>query len=188
MAIKTPQVKKPVKTRVQSIVLLLRKDPKYKRLKTTFATHENFRIDLPTLLEELETSHKIRKVRRLNPTDPEFVDKLIDASLDDQSKRSRATEILIRCVRSHSLLLNAVDNLRYHLLTTYSNELRPFSTKEERLQVVKMALRTFDVFLANVTVVKDSANLIVIDIDKSAWTLKGVVQAMELHVSRERHI
>jgi hypothetical protein len=177
-----------IKVKISPLLKVLRKDEKYVRLKETFSTHENFRLPVEQLIEELKDSHKIRQVRRLNPTDPEFAKKVISAILDDQAKRSRATEILVRAVRAESLMQNALDSLKYHLLLTYSEELRSFRTKEERLQIINTTLKQFNTFLKNVNVLKETANLIVMDIDKAAWSLKSVISVLELHTRRESHV
>lgn len=175
-------------TSMQAAINIMRKDEKYRRLRTTFSTHENFRLPLESLMDELKLSHQERSVRRLNPTDPQFVDKLIEANLRDQAVRSRTTEILIRCVRAHTLLSNALESLRYHLLIKYDKELRGFRTVAERSQVVSMALKNFESFLTDVSVLKQSAELVVADVDKAAWSLKNVVSALSLHTARESRL
>jgi hypothetical protein len=177
-----------MKVRIQPIVNVMRQDVKYKRLKSTFATHENFRLPLESLMDELKLAHSQRSVRTLNPTDPRFVDNVIEANLKDQAVRSRTTEIIIRCVRAHTLLANSVESLKYHLLISYSNDLKSFRTVAERAQIVNMTLKRFDTFLTDVMVLKDSAQLVVNDIDKASWALKSVLQAMELHHSPERRL
>lgn len=171
--------------RVESAVLIMRRDPKYKKLKHTFDTHENFQLALEDLTQELMQSHQNRLVRRLNYTDPKFVDAVINASIKEQATRSRITEIMVQCMRSHTLLNNAIESLKYHLLVTYTDELRSFRTKEERMQIVNMALRTFNKYLGDLLAVKESAQLMAADIDKSSWNLKLIVEAMKLHIARE---
>jgi hypothetical protein len=177
-----------IKVQIQPVLKVLRRDPKYKTLLDTFKNHENFNLPLESLLDELKFMHKKRIIRKLNPTDPKFADNVIKAALDDQAKRSRITEIMVRCVRAHALLSSAVDSLRYHLLATYSEELRSFRTKEERAQVVNMVLKQFNSFLTNVSVVKESAQLIVADIDKSAWSLRLVVDTYKIHAAPETRL
>jgi hypothetical protein len=170
-----------VKVSLQRFVKVLKSDSKYKRLYTTFSTHENFTLPLEDFYEELRTGHKLRKVRKLNSTDPNFVDKLITAVLNDQSLRSRTTEILIQCSRSHALMEEAVTKLRYHLLLSYGEELVGFRTKEERLQIVNMALSPFNTFLSEASTLKESCLLLTADIDKAAWALKSLVEAFKIH-------
>lgn len=177
-----------MKVQIQPLLKEMKEDPKYKRLKKTFSEHENFRLPLDSLLDEIKSIHRDRKVRSLNPTDPKFVDKLIIANHDDQGKRSRVTEIMIRSLRAQALLQSAVDSLRFYLLTTFSVELRSFSTKEERTNIVNMALKPFEEFLVDVSVLKESAQLLVNDIDKTAWNLKLSLSALELHVAKERKL
>ncbi len=177
-----------LKTYKNPVISTMRKDPKYKRLKETFSTHETFRLPLDDLMLELTGLHRSRKVRILNPTDPEFVAKVVESVLNDQAIRSRTTEILIRCVRAHALLSHSVEGLKYHLLTTYADSLKTYRTKDERAQIVNSTLRTFEKFLSDVLTLKESAQLVVNDIDKASWSLKSVLSALELHMAPERRI
>ena len=177
-----------IKVQIQPILKVMRGDPKYKKLRATYSTHENFRLPTDTLLSELNDLHRARSIRILDPTDPQFIDKVIEANLKDQATRSRTTEILVRALRAHSLLTRGVESLRFYLLITYSEELRSFRTKEERLQIVNMALQGFEEFLGKALLLKETAQLVATDIDKSAWNLKLVVESLKLHHSPESRI
>lgn len=177
-----------VKVDVKEIVSNIKDDRKFLRLKKIFSTHETYKLSTDKLLEEIKSCHQIRKVRRLNVTDTNFVDNLIDASLLDQAQRSRLTEILIQCVRAQTSLEQALESLKFHLLTTFSSSLTSFRTKEERQQVIQLALKEFSRFLADVDIVKQAATLVITDIDKASYALKNSITAIQLHhAAKERY-
>lgn len=176
------------KMKVAEVVRTLKRDEKYKKLKETFSTHENFKIPVESLLDELKILHSDRLIRSLNSTDPKIIEKLLEANLKEQSIRARVTEILIRCVRSHSLLTKAINSLKYHLLMSYPDELKSFRTKEERNQIVTVALKRFDEYLADLAVLKESASLVASDIDKASWNLRLMVDTLKLRIGPDRHV
>jgi len=119
-----------MKRDIQSIIKEMKKDAKFKRLRTAFDTLPMYQLPIENLITEIESSHKIRKIRRLNPEDPKFVDALIQANVNDQATRSRMTEIMMTCIRASTTLEAALEALSNHLLITYSEQLRGFRTKE----------------------------------------------------------
>lgn len=166
----------------------MQEDPKYKRLRNSFDTADTYRIPFDELQKEIETLHKMREIRRLNTDDPAFVDQLIKANTNDQSIRGRLTEVLMKCVRSGASLNSAMDALKYHLLLTYSDALKAYRTKEERQYIVTMALSPFVRYTDRVSALKESAQLVIADIDKGNWAIRTSIDALKLHVAKERFI
>ena len=173
---------------IKPIVSAMKKDKRYKRLKEAFDTLPIYQMKIEALNTELETLHKMREIRRLNTEDPHFVDLLIKANTQDQSTRGRATEIMMACVRVGDKLTHAVKLLRDHLLLTYSDDLRSYRTKEERIQVVSIVLQPFEKYITNVSSLRESAQMVVQDIDKGNFSMNLTVRALEMHVARERRI
>lgn len=175
-----------MKPTVKRVVELLRADKRYKRLLDTFNTASIYNIPLETLIEEVKRIHSLREIRRLSPRDADFVDKLINANTHDQSSRSRLTEILIQCVHVTLKLTNATDALKQHFLLEYSDQLRQFRTKEERIMVLNIALRKFRTYIDNVENLKALTELVISDIDKGGWSLRNSIQALQAtHGHRE---
>ncbi len=173
---------------LKPIILKMQEDPKYQRLRNSFDTSETYRIPFDELLKEIETLHKMREIRRLNTEDPAFVDQLIKANTNDQSIRSRLTEILMRCVRAGTSLSSAIEALKHHLLLTHGEILKSYRTKEERQYVVTMSLLPFVRYTTRVTALRESAQLVIADIDKGAWAIRTSIEALKLHVAKERHL
>lgn len=175
-------------TSLKPLISAMRKDVRYKRLRSSFDTLPVYQLPIDDLVKEVETLHRMREIRRLNAADPHFVDNIIKANTGDQSIRGRLTEIIMTCVKATSSLTDAVDALRYHLLNTFTNELRSYRTKDERVQVVNAVLVNFTKYTQRIAVLKEIAQMVVSDIDKGAWALRSSVEALKLHVSRESNI
>ncbi len=177
-----------VKRSLTMIVKEMRKDERYKRLRGSFDSLPMYQLPVDDYVKEVETLHQMRLIRRLNSTEPKFVDELIKANTNDQSIRGRLTEIVMQCVKASSSLSDAVDAMRYHLLISYGDELKSIRTKEERVQIVNMALITFTKYTQKIDVLKEMAQMVVVDIDKGAWALRSSIEALKLHTNREQNL
>lgn len=175
-----------LKRDISDTVRALRQDPNYRRLKELFSTLPLYRLPVDELMKEIETTHRLRDVRRLNSLDPGFLDALIKANTQEQSSRSRLTEIIMNCGRAIANLESALESLRYNLLLKHNDELRSYRTKEERLMVITLVLVNFKKYINQVKIVQDSAQLVVADIDKSAWSLKLTIMALQSHMAPEK--
>ena len=176
------------KRSTSTLVKDLKDDARVTRLRETFTTLPIFNINVRQLTDEIASTHKIREVRRLNSQEPGFLTQLLKANTDDQATRSRMTEILVECGRAISKLDKTLDYLTQYLITTYTYELRAFKTKEERQYIIHAVLRQFRDYMADVQSLKDTALLIVSDIDKAAWSMKLSVAVMQIHSDKEHLI
>lgn len=174
-------IRKDVNTTVQA----LKADSRVQRLKANFDTKSIFNIDTAKLYDEILAYHKIREIRRLNPQEPRFLEMVLKANVDDQTYRSRMTEIMIECGRAATLLQKSIDYLSQYFITAYAPELKTYRTASERQYVIQAALKSFQDYVVEVTSVKDAAALVVKDIDNGAWSLRMSVDVMKIHSSRE---
>jgi hypothetical protein len=174
-----------MKSSTKTIVELIHKNKRYTRLLETFNSAKLYNIPCESLISELKDIHSLREVRRLDTRDAEYVDKLLNANTHDQAQRSRCTEIMMRCVEVTEKLNRALAALKDYLLLEFSDHLRPLRTKEERLLVIKVALRKFSRFLENVAVVKGVADLVIADIDKAAWSMRASTDILKVTRARE---
>jgi uncharacterized FlgJ-related protein len=117
-----------------------------------------------------------------------FADDIIRANTQDQSVRGRLTEIMVQANRVVFKLKKALKTMRFHLMVSFTDELRSFRTIEERRQIVEMVLRPFDDYINDMEMLKESATLVVTDIDKGNFSLSRTIDILELHVSRERRV
>lgn len=173
---------------LKPILKAMRKDGKYKRLKEAFDTLPLFQLPVERLASEIETIHKTRLIRILDVGDPKFTDNLIRANVQDQSSRGRLTEIMMQAGRVVSKLEKALKTMRFHMLLTFSDELRGFRTIEERRQVVEMVLKTFTDYIDDMNSLRDSATLCVKDIDQGNFSMDKTIRMLEMHTARERRV
>jgi len=174
-----------MKPSIKRVVEILRADKRYKRLLEAFDSAPLYNIPRESIIEEVKRIHELREIRRLNPRDSGFVDKLILANTHDQSARSRLTEILMRCIHVGTKLSDAIAALKQHFLLEYSDHLRQFRTKEERSMVLNIALRKFIKYVEEVNNLKMVVEVVITDIDKGSWSLRASIQAMEISSKRE---
>ncbi len=177
-----------MKSKVSSVVAMLRNDKRYKRLLSQFNTLPVFNIPVETLVEEITQIHEMRAIRRLDASQPGFIDAVVNANTHDQAQRSRLTAISMRCIHVTSKLKLALDNLRNYYLLEYSDHLRQFRTKEERALVMRIALKKFHTYIDQVAYVRELALQVVSDVDKGGYSLKTTVEALKVHVHREVQI
>lgn len=174
---------------LKPVLKAMRKDEKYRRLKKAFDTAPMFQLPIETLADEIETLHKTRLIRRLDPSgEGKFADDIIRANTQDQSVRGRLTEIMVQCNRVVFKLKKALKTMRYHLMLSFTDELRSFRTIEERRQIVEMVLRPFEDYIMDMEMLKESATLVVTDIDKGNFSLSRTIDVLEMHVKREGRV
>jgi hypothetical protein len=170
---------------VSSIVNALKADKRVERLRNNFDTKAIFNLDTAKLYDEILSYHMIRGIRRLNPQEPKFLEQLLKANTDDQTYRSRMTEIMVECGRANAILEKSVDYLTQYFITAYSPELKSYRTAAERAYVIRAALKPFHDYITEVVSVKEAAALVVKDIDNGAWSLRMSVDVMKIHSTRE---
>lgn len=173
---------------LKPILKAMKRDKKFKRLKESFDTLPLYQMPVQKLADEIETLHKTRLIRILNTEDSKFVDKIIKANTQDQSVRGRLTEIMMMGVRITTKLERAMKTLRYHLLITFTDELKSYRTKEERLQIVDMVLAPFDNYVTDISMLRESAQLCIKDIDQGNFSLDKTLRSLEMHTARERRV
>jgi hypothetical protein len=114
------------------------------------------------------------------------VERIVEASMDDQSKRSRLAEITMEVYKAKSSLESALSKLQEYLLMVYGQEISGFRTKDERKQIIEYALRPLYDFVGKCTRLQELATIAITDIDKGAWSLERNLKAYELH-NRPEH-
>ena len=158
----------------------IRSDGRCRRLLSIFNESSIYKIAFDDLTKEVLDMHKTRAVRFLSRGDGHFIEKLVDASLRDQASRSRLAEISMHCFRAQSSLMEAVQPLQEYLIMTYGPEMSFVRTKDERKQLVDMALRPFHKFIQQCTTLRSLTDIVIADVDKAAWSLRLMVNAYEL--------
>lgn len=164
----------------------LREDKRCQRLLGIFNDSSIYKIAFSELTNEVMDIHKSRPVRFLSRNDGRFIEKIVDASLRDQANRSRLAEISMQCYRAEASLIEALQPLQEYLIITYGPEMSFVRTKEERKQLVEMALRPFYKFISHSKTLRTLTDIVIADCDKAAWSLKLLISAYELQ-NRPEH-
>lgn len=168
----------------------LRSDKRCQRLLGIFNESAIYKIAFNSLTEEVMDIHKTRSVRFLsrNGNDGRFIEKIVDSSLRDQANRSRLAEISMQCFRAQASLNEALEPLQEYLIMTYGPEMSFVRTKDERKQLVEMALRPFYKFISQCGTLRQLTDIVISDIDKAAWSLKLLVSTYELNNRPEQSL
>ncbi len=162
----------------------LREDARCKRLKALFTELPIYQIPTEDLIKEVEQIHKARSIRFLTQASPRFIEAIVDASLMESANRSRCAEISMKCYKAEATLKDALEPLREYLLLTYGPDLSFVRTKDERLQVINMALAPFIKFMNRIALVRGLCDIVVKDIDQGAFTLQRSVAALNMRNGR----
>lgn len=162
------------KERVQR---LIKKDPKFERLKKAFRTLPQYKIDFDELHREMKNLHQLRTLNKLRADDPNFVRKLSDAAINDHSFRTRLTEILVIGFEASSSLNKALNSLVDYILTEYANDLAKLRTKEERKQFVANVLTRYYEYVQDAELLIQICKSYIDNIDKGGFLVRELVQA-----------
>jgi len=137
-----------------------------------------------TLVEELENLHKGRKSRTLHLKEPS-VNRLVDAVLQDASYRSRCVEIIIITSKTQRLLESGIEAIGNHILSKYRDYLADYRTKADKEAVISSILQPAHDKIAEISRIIEIAEYVVEDIDKCAWSMKAIMEGLQLMYSRE---
>lgn len=157
----------------------IRQSKTYATFKTVVETVKK-RVDLDRGMEEALSLHagrlsrNIRGERRYSPKI------LIDASLQDLSYRSRLVEIRVKNDLQLATLREAIDAMRRHISTEYSEDLRDFATAEQRRSFVDRVLKNQKTFLAEGEAFIHTLDSLIKDIDQGGYNLKAIVECLKL--------
>ncbi len=157
----------------------VKSDPSYKKfqliLKNTLE-----KLDFERSLKEAQTLHASRTSRSLMGNDRYSPKKIIDAAVKDLSTRARLVEIRVANDRNLSHLRSAVEALRRYISTEYSEELRDFSTADQRKSFVDRVMRSAHEVLEQGDAVMNVVDHLIKDIDQSSHAMRHVVDCLKL--------
>ncbi len=162
------------KERVQRII---KKDPKLLRLKKSFSTLPQYRIDFEELQSEMKNLHRMRKLQKLSADDPNFVRKISEAAITDHSFRTRLTEILVIGYEASANLNKTLNSLTDYMLTEYADDLSKLRTKEERRQFITSVLDKFYSYVQDAELLIQICKSYIDNIDKGGFMIRELVLA-----------
>ena len=177
-----------MKTQVQVLIQKIERDEKLEQLENSFAGNNYFRIPVQALKNEIATAHKMRPIRILKPQGNDFVGRVIEALLHDQSVRSRLAEINLQAFRVEKNLEAGIKAARDYVIVKYATDLSMYKTKEERLRIVDLVLEKYIAYQDKVSSVRAMSTMVIDDIDRGAWALKSAIEAYKLVSKPEGYI
>ena len=163
----------------QALVQEIRKDPNYaKFLKIVEGIRK--RIDLEAITTEALGLHSARTSRSLHGNDRYSPTALIDASLKDLSFRARMVEMRVRLDIAVSNLSEAVAAIKRHISTEYNDELRDFSTAEQRRSFVDRVIKNSNQFLSEGEALIKTLDHLIKDLDQAGHSMRHIIECLKL--------
>jgi len=146
-----------------------------------------FSMDCTKYIEEIKTSTKVRAFRNIRSAELiEDTTKLIEATLDNQSRRTRIVEIKLQAQSIYNRIIHRTDYITNYLRVKYNKVLKSYaSTQAERDMYMK------ELFAFTGDTIINMQNLILycdttlMDIDKTAWSLTTTKDCLEI-ISNDR--
>lgn len=145
-------------------------------------------IDPDAVIKEITSLHTTRGLSSTKRRDF-FKDnsRVIDASLDEISKRSRLTTLKLSCLKIKSDVEIANSNLRKYLLSKYAPKLKSsgHTTQTAQRAYVEQEMKESLSFVKSLDMVMDMCDIVINDIDQAGWGLKRIQASLE-QASRDR--
>lgn len=159
---------------------LIRKDNQFKKVNKFFERVAEEQ-SASGLYKEIQNLHKMRSSRSLDRGSKAFLDKVVEANLQDQSYRSRLAEIQMECTRTLSKYEPVIEDLVLYLHAQYLENIKGFfSSKQDRLDFLQGLCKDHARFLREIRSVEDSAKIVITDIDKAGYMFKNLIEAVKI--------
>ena len=159
---------------------MLRKDSQYKKVDKFFERVSE-EISVTGLYEEIQRLHKMRSSRVLERSNKGFLDKVVEANLQDQSYRSRLAEIQMECAKAISKYEPIVEDLISYMHIQHLESLKGFfSAKSDRIEFLQGLCKDTHRFLREIASVEEAAKTIIVDIDKAGYMFKNLIEAVKI--------
>jgi hypothetical protein len=166
----------------------LKADDKWARFQKVFANA--YRPEFDEFIEEIQRLHSTRSMRVLGVTATPSGVKIADAALRDQSTRSRCVEICMTIARERNHLAITMNTVSSYLEAEYGALLGQNGVRSmtEKRGIIDSLFGPSQRRLDKLDTIPEIANLVISDIDKAAWALRVLVDALEVATARERSV
>lgn len=159
---------------------LIRKDAQFKKVNKFFE-HVAEELSVEALYKEIQNLHKMRSSRSLDRSSKAFLDRVVEANLQDQAYRSRLAEIQMECSRILSKYEPIIEDLVLFLHAQYLESLKGFlSAKQDRLEFLQGLCKDHVRFLRDLRSVDEAAKIVITDIDKAGYMFKNLIEAVKI--------
>lgn len=170
---------------VSRIRLKVKDDPRYKKIRKLFKHEDLFQLPLEEYSREVDDLFSMRKVRSINISSNDALNKLAESIVQDQSYRSRMTEILAIISNSHKTLEDLLGRFQDYVTVAYGNDLKALGAAKERERCVKNIMADYYRYCDNLGTLISKIDLYVKDIDKAGYAFKSLVDTLGIINQRE---
>lgn len=170
--------------------LFIRRVQRNKKFKRLIEMRKKglFAVDHEKAIKEIRQLHTTRIMRTLTPKTvmQNFQHKATEISLQNSAFRSRIAELKMDFFKLRAQLVKHIKAMRNYLSSRYSSELRrEFTTLDARKKVLDYMMKDFDDIADDFQLVVDIADIVIEDIDKAYWSIRAVIDVMEI-ASKDR--
>lgn len=150
-----------------------------KEFKAVLKTLKSVTLDPKKYTKHIMKMHSQRKMSKLSGSSKLSAKKVASAIAVDQAYRSTILAYKLECQQLDTWITQLVDASVLKIMNLHYDEIPP-KTKGEKRQYV------YDLFIENIPVwneletTVETADAIIEDIDKAAWSAKHIIQTFEL--------
>lgn len=170
---------------LKRIRLKVKEDKRYKNVRNIYKTNALFQMPLAEYQEEARKLFKMRKVRTLNVSDVNALNKVAESIIQDQSYRSRMTEIYTHVGTALKLLNDMLDRFQDYASVQYAKDLKAVGAAKERERCIRNIMAEYYRYADNLSMLKEELDLYIKDIDKCGFAYKSLVDTLGLINQRE---
>lgn len=167
------------------IRMKVKDDKRYKKIRHMFKNNDIFQLPVNEYREEVKQLFSMRKIRTVNINSPDALNKLAESIVQDQSYRSRITEILAIVSSSYKTLDDLLERFQDYVTVTYANDLKAVGAAKERERTVKNIMAEYYRYCDNLSLLISEIDLYLKDIDKAGYAFKSLVDTLGLINQRE---
>jgi hypothetical protein len=164
---------------MQDLVKTVKADANYAKFKKIVEGIRK-RVDIAAATAEVLSLHAGRTSRSLTGDQRYNPMALIDASMKDLSYRSRMVEVRVKHDLQLSVLRESIAAMRRHISTEYNDELKDFSTAEQRRAFGDRVVKNAGEFLAEGEALVDMIDMLIKDIDQGGYQFKNTIECLKM--------
>lgn len=166
----------------------IRRDTRFKSIRTIYKTNTLFQITVDEYRKEIRDMFRIRQFRSLSVRSPQVLNKLAEAIVQDQSYRSRMTELLSQVHTARKTLIDMLSHFHDYALAEYGRDLKMLGAAKERSAFLNDVLSTYHSYCEDLDNLMLEIDTYIKDIDKAGYAAKNLVEVLHLMTLREGNL
>lgn len=171
---------------LKRIRVKIKDDKRYRSVRSIFKTNGLFQLPLDEYSQEVRNLFKMRKVRSLTlDATPKSLNKLAESIVQDQSYRSRMTEILATVKNANKHLTDLLERFQDYATVTYAKDLKIVGAAKERERAVKNVMAEYYTYNDRLNLLIEEIEIYIKDIDKAGFAFKSMVDTLHILNQRE---